>query len=172
MKRILFFILITMGTFLCSLKCFGQAPSAAGPIIEHAAILDSLKASPLADSAKVTFSKVYEDVKTGMAGLAAGLKVGVSHVYEVLVKQQLVMAITYCLWLPFGIGLIFLFIKAYRHLDANDRFDEPGRALFLIFGGILSMVPLVIFMCNMDTIVTGFVNPEYGAIRDIINFVK
>lgn len=40
------------------------------------------------------YKQIYTDVKYGLAGLADGLKVGVEHVYIVLVKQQVVKSVT------------------------------------------------------------------------------
>ena len=41
------------------------------------------------------FKQVYGDIKTGLVGLAAGLKVGVEHIYIILVTQQILNSITW-----------------------------------------------------------------------------
>ena len=101
-----------------------------------------------------TFKQVYSDVKQGLVGLAAGLKVGVEHVYKVLVKQQVVLAISWLLYLisliPIGFILYKGGVKIYAYCD-----DDNPMGLF-----------------HMDIIVTGFVNPEYGAIKEIINLIS
>lgn len=129
-------------------------------------------ATNIPDSASLTFSKVYTDVKTGIAALASSLKVGAEHVYGVLVMQQIVKSITYVLWLPFSLILAFFLMRGYKYLDASNRFDEAGRALYIVFGAMLALFPILVFMFNIETIVTGFVNPEYGAIIYIISIVK
>jgi len=76
------------------------------------------KTSEIVDSTKKTvkesitsvdtssnFKMLYQDVKEGLSGLATGLKVGVEHVYIVLVKQQIVNSITWVI-----IYLLFIFI--------------------------------------------------------------
>lgn len=117
------------------------------------------------------FKHVYSDIKAGIAGLAAGLKVGAEHVYTVLVKQQIVYSIT---WLVFIIILLLLstvFRKVlYNH--AREEWDDELFGLFCIFGGTILIIGYIIVLCNLTTITTGLINPEYGAIKDIINFIK
>lgn len=43
-----------------------------------------------ADSTSITFTKVYNDVKEGINGLAIALKEPAEHVYKIFVKQQLI----------------------------------------------------------------------------------
>lgn len=119
-----------------------------------------------------TFKNIYKDVKSGITGLAEGLKVGAEHVYIILVKQQVVKAVS---WLIYFILLILLgFILYELGVKLFSYCDEDNPALFLysvfIGGGYLALV--IVGILNLDVIVSGIINPEYGAIMDIINFVK
>lgn len=142
---------------------------------------DSIKVA-VSDTSQVTYNKVYNDVKAGLTGLAAGLKVTATHVYEVLVKQQVVNAIiglisvillsiiTIVLWIKFNINIKRTETdgdKWYRD-DLDDHFGLIGLMIIAI---IFTVVTLIIFGVNINSIITGFCNPEYGAIKDISNFI-
>ncbi len=148
----------------------------------------STELANIPDTSKVTFSRVYNDVKAGMKGLGEALKVGAEHVYVVLVKQQVVKAIQYII---FGIiGLIFLLISLYvmkkaRWGDNTYYFPEQWKSkeewqanqfnkysVYTIITGLITSIFLMNFIINLDTVVMGLYNPEYGAIKDILNFVK
>ena len=121
-----------------------------------------------------TFKQIYSDVKSGITGLASALKVGAEHVYIVLVKQQVANAITYLIIvLFFLITPLFYFKRCYKWADENsnssDGFSWVGFVLITIFPLIIGVV---LFCVNVDDIIMGFINPEYGAIQEIIHFVK
>ena len=70
-----------------------------------------------------------------------------------------------------------------HNFNLNDYKDEVfkkgidedwGERLvpYTLFLGGASLIFIVICGLNIETMVTGFINPEYGAIMDIINFVK
>lgn len=121
------------------------------------------------DTSKLTAKHVYDDVKGAISGLADALKVGAEHVYVVLIRQQIVDSI---LWLLVGIlGFIFLAMvpKWSKKADWEDGNIYCG---FAIGGGIFGAIMIICFIFSLDTIVTGFINPEYGAIEDIFSFIK
>lgn len=124
---------------------------------------DSLK---LTDSSQVTFSKIYSDVKAGIEGLAASLKVGATHVYEVLIRQQLVSSITYLIIYVIGLWSTIYFCKVWH------KNDEECETPLIIIPIILGVLTAFCFLFTIKSTVTGFINPEYGAILDIIEFVK
>lgn len=135
--------------------------------------------SALPDSASLSFNKVYSDVKTGISALASSLKVGADHVYQILVLQQIVNAIMFAF--AFIISIVFLFL-AYRFWS-NTKFGEGNNSDTMVGGRITDIIYFVIFfiaglislgtgLFHLDVIAMGFINPEYGAIKDIISFVK
>lgn len=137
----------------------------------------------LPDSARLTLSKVYTDVKAGMAGLAAALKVGAEHVYGILIRQQLVNSATnLLLYLISFLALRFCWVIFQRnHRRTKDRDDSwygdaidehAGMLAPIIIGGILAIPSAIFFLNSAQQTITGFINPEYGAIMDIIKFVN
>ena len=137
------------------------------------------KTSEIVDSTKKTvkesitsvdtssnFKMVYQDVKEGLSGLATGLKVGVEHVYIVLVKQQIVNSITWVIIYLIFILICYLFVKNWNYL-AKETDDVVN-----IIGSVVLTIILISLTFTLNETVMGFVNPEYGAIKDIINFVS
>ena len=127
------------------------------------------------DTTALTFNKVYEDVKEGIQGLAVALKAPAEHVYKVVVRQQTINSISYLLACLILILPIFTFnwwnsaIKSA--IEKGD--DETGWLMGIILLCILpALVGGIVLAVAMPDIITGFINPEYGAIRDVMNFIK
>lgn len=141
------------------------------------------------DTSQVTFSKVYNDVKVGINAVASALKVGAEHVYEVLVKQQVVNAISELLLV---IILFIVIIVGYRltrvtykaHLkeyedrsgsknaDLGDTAKGPVTVILGIITGVCFIFALANLLVCYNSIVTGFVNPEYFALKEIMSWIK
>lgn len=141
------------------------------------AVVDSAKQTVVNTANQVDTSRlskqVYADFKQALAGIASALKVGVEHVYIVLVKQQIVKAIQ---WTILGIlPIIFLLVfgkSVHRWTVKNwDESDGFTAIPWLIFFGLCTY-GLIVGINHLDTIVTGFVNPEYGAMTDIMDFIQ
>lgn len=120
-------------------------------------------------------SVIYNDVKVAIESIAAALKVGSEHVYAVLVKQQIVNSITFIMVYLVGIFVVLFMFKQASKLppydDRSDREDEL-HTTFIIIGSILGVIVIFFFICTISMTVTGFVNPEYGAIEKIMELLK
>lgn len=120
------------------------------------------------DSTKLTVKEVYNDAKQVIAQLAKALQIGTEHVYEVVVKQQLVHSITWLIIYLVGFTSIYLSLKKTFNLVQED-----GDWINLLIPlSIVALVFMVTFVRTIDDVVTGFVNPEYGALRTIMNLIK
>lgn len=147
------------------------------------------KVDSLPDTTKLTLSKVYSDVKAGISGLAQSLKVPATHVYEILVRQQ----VTYSIINICTVLVLFIFcllagryakITYKGHLvlykqrtqrDDADIEDTPKGIIAVVLTIIsvaLGIAGLIVLCVTMQQTVIGFTNPEYGAIKEIISFVK
>lgn len=116
-----------------------------------------------------TFKEVYRDFKGAIEGMAQSLKVGAAHVYKVLVRQQVVKSISLV------IGILALLIPGIWSTKFfwNKLDDDDGYFLGFIFLGVLPLIiSVVVFGYNITNIVTGFVNPEYGAINEIMSHIS
>jgi hypothetical protein len=133
-------------------------------------------------SYNVTWSNVYDDTKSALNSLGSALKVGSEHVYQTLVKQQPVDSIIEC------IEVLILFITTFifwtLFLKDRKRFSKKGdqwygdslddhevTCAYLVISIGLLITTLIVIGCNISSIITGFVNPEYGAIKDIMNII-
>ena len=69
----------------------------------------------------------------------------------------------------------FLYKNKDELWTGPDRFgsSEPtGLGVFRTIQIIFAAVMLIIGMANINNIMTGFINPEYGAIQDVIEMVR
>jgi hypothetical protein len=121
------------------------------------------------------FKRIYGDLKDGVLAIGQSLKVGAEHVYAVLVRQQVVNSVVYLLLGIFALILGILSYKQWGLIQYDSRLDEVIEVRPLVFTvafGLTSLVLSIMFFVNLDLVVMGFANPEYGAIQDVINFVK
>ena len=125
------------------------------------------------DSTALTLNKVYEDVKEGIQGLAVALKAPAEHVYEIVIKQQVVKSVSYLTtWLILLLPLFTInwWLKKIRN---STYANEDGWIAGLVFLGLIPVcISIIGLAVTSSEIITGFVNPEYGAIKDIMSFIK
>ena len=128
---------------------------------------------PQQDTAKLTKEVLYEDVKAVVKQIADALKVGTEHVYSILVKQQIVKSIVWLIVGAIPTLLLIVFGKSVWTWARDNSKESDGFSGFVAFlFYMFTIVPMIIFMFHLDVIVTGFVNPEYGAITQIMNMIK
>ena len=139
------------------------------------------------DSSVLTFKEVYSDIKSGLTALGSSLKVGSEHVYEVLVKQQLVNSFTYLGVVIITILSLISFLKVVKTAKYGsniyyDSDDEKSRywvgnrwnlngTLSIIFG-VSSFIGILLTLATFNNMIMGFINPEYGAIKEILEVIK
>lgn len=115
--------------------------------------------------------KAFDAIK----GLAAALEIPAEFLYRVLVKQQIVYAFVYILTIVIGAIFLILFAKHLNLLkyDNNDFIEGTGKHVFLvIIFGAISIISLLIGLFNLNAIMIGLINPDYGAIKEIMEFMK
>lgn len=115
---------------------------------------------------------VTERVSAGVAALSKSLEVPAKHVYRVMVKQQIVTSITWLIVLVVGLFGLSTGISLWNTGTEKSRDSD---AVENIMGGIMiavSIIMTIFGILNIETIVSGIVNPEYNAIIEIMNFLK
>lgn len=141
--------------------------------------IDTLKTNAINTAKAIDTSSVskqlYTDLKSGLVGIAGALKVGAEHVYEVLVRQQVVNSILYLLC---GV-LAFIFIINFINKNESSEIWFDGRVDFITGLGFIRLIQLIIgfilllvLLFHLDNILTGFINPEFGALEQIMDWVK
>lgn len=125
------------------------------------------------DSTKFNWNTLYGDTKEALKSIGSALKVGSEHVYEVLVKQQIVGAVTWLITFIVLLLGVILDVKLVKWLSdpKKDADSYTGQIVIAIVVSAGLVVGLLGFFCHISEIVTGFVNPEYGALKDIMEMV-
>lgn len=131
----------------------------------------------------LTALKVYNDIKSGIAGISAGLKVGAEQTFQILTAQQKINALVEVFtMIALLICILILFLaakymyklhkKLHEGYDTGDTFQGGMCIAFCI----LLAVGIIFFIYHLstgfDSILTGFINPKYGAMKEIMNFVN
>ncbi len=132
------------------------------------------------DTSKIS-KQIYTDVKAGIVGLATGLKVSAEKVWDILVLQQLVYSITALLFsIILAIISNTLISRGWKLWQKAKKEDSRYSVDFDdgIWGGMIGLGILILIVgvtftgFNLSSLITGFINPEYGAIQDIVSFVN
>lgn len=132
------------------------------------------------DSTSVTFSNVYNDFKDALNGIADSLKVGAEHVYEVLVRQQLINAISMTIFYVVGIAvcvaswvIVIKFLKRKNDEEKNlSHYKRGDWGVMYLIPSVFTILFLFIFAVSLKTTIMGFLNPEYGAMMEIKSFIR
>lgn len=116
------------------------------------------------------YQEIYTDLKTAIHSMADGLGIAAEHVYEVLVMQQIVKACIFSSLILVGTILMIFAVK--QTFKVKDWEEPTVKGVLWIIFLIVSGIMVGIGLGHLEIIMTGFINPEYGAIKDIMSFVK
>jgi hypothetical protein len=116
--------------------------------------------------------KVEESIKE----LAKGLKVGTQYVWGILVKQQQVWSWCYLLgfilsaltWLRFN----YCYKKSKEEAKNNDNEWSASNLLYCLGTLIIAITLSLLSFQHLEAMMTGFINPEFGAIRNIVQIAS
>lgn len=126
---------------------------------------DSIQYVTNSDTEKL-IDKYTAKIEASVVALAQSLKQPAEHVYKILVKQQQVKATATLIAIGSLIILgILLIIIECVFLNWNDY-------IVGMIGIILLLIGVIGLVISASSIVSGFTNPEYGAIKDIVRFLK
>ena len=113
--------------------------------------------------------ELYPDIKTAVTAIANGIGVATEYVWTVLVKQFVVKGVAQALVFLSGLALIIAgLVMLFKFMKTNDIITwkiVPGL-IFMIIGVIVSS------KVNYLEMLQGIINPAYGAIDYILNYVK
>lgn len=125
---------------------------------------------------------LYEDGKivsskleSALLSIAEGLKTTSLKAWDILVKQQLVWSWCYLLltlssmflWYKFGVQ----FIKMQNDKDENGQIKDTN-VVYAVLICILALIDSGISGFHFEQMMTGFINPEFGAIRTLFELAK
>ena len=146
-------------------------------IVEPTIVEEIQKATGTVTEVVEGIEKISGNVWQALEELAKALKVPASHIYSVIITQQIVKAIVEIIvW--FIIPLVLMLIsfnyavKKWKFFDKEIMEDSDGGSAWLGVGMIIIPAVFMIFGCDWTTIITGFINPEFGALTDITEMVQ
>lgn len=177
MKKIIIFVLGMLVTF----SAFAQKDNSSDFVTAIAttysdskAVVDTLYhdgkelVSTIYNDTKSFTSTIYPDVKAAIAQIASAIGVAAEYVWIALVKSFVVKGAIEILHLVFALAFIILgcilFSKNFKSEQITWKII-PG--IIIVFIGLLVAI-------NVDyyTMLMGLINPEFGAINYILEFVK
>lgn len=132
---------------------------------------DSVNVESTSQTVERLVDKYSEKTYAAICSLAKSLKQPIEHVYAVLVKQQVVESITNLVIIILAILFAIIGIRFVKHPNADWK---DGNVYSTVGGILLFLSALCIFssLLELNDTITGFVNPEYGAIKDISNIIE
>ena len=142
----------------------------------YASPVDSLQTESIPTLEQIP-GQMYNDVKDALKEIAAGLGTTVEYVWPVFVQQQVVngvIALTYIVLNLLAFTVAFIMFISSRRAEVKERRYDWGENVVASF--ITSMAFLLLFLfvigCNLDTAMTGIFNPEYAAVKEVIELIK
>lgn len=138
------------------------------------------------DSTNILSEKIYNDVKQAIVGASQALKVGAENVYEIVKAQQAVNSIINLCVIVCGVLLTLLIFRYLKStIKVVTKKDEKGKAIDWyynkdsetwafahVLGGTMLAVIVVFTMVTIKNTITGFLNPDFGVINYLLEFIK
>ncbi len=115
------------------------------------------------------------DAKSAMQEIIKTLKATSNKVWDLLVKQQLVWSWCYLIAELFALFAVY---KFYNQLKiAKTEKNETGETLTVnwvqcALTGLVAAVLTGISITHFQTMMTGFINPEFGALMQLVELAK
>lgn len=115
------------------------------------------------------------DIKEAFKSLASGFNTTVDKLWNILVRQQYVWSICYAILLLITVFAWYKFGKMFNKTVTDKNEVGEIKALNIIY--TVALFSLATFGTvhsgeNIDKMLTGFINPEFGAVRTIVEFIR
>lgn len=102
--------------------------------------------------------------------LSKELKVPAKHIYSVIVKQQTINSIVW-LFIYFSLSILaFIFVKLRNAEIKRDKYSSD-KDMFQTFAIVAFIVLIGVILFTFHIVVRGLVNPEFGALKTVTNFL-
>lgn len=106
--------------------------------------------------------------------LAQKLGTTTEYLWSVLLKQAPIDA-TITL-IQIGIVVLFNIIlyKVHKRFIKSDAYEnyDVGAPIFMVLMAVILLISDIACMLSLNSVVNGFFNPEYWALREIIGTIK
>ena len=100
--------------------------------------------------------------------LAAKLSVPAAQLWDILVRQARVNIVFDALWALGAVVLAVLVVKWWKGVEEDD-YNEDVKRIGL---GIVAFIALLVFAISLQSVVTALANPQYAALRLILDALK
>ena len=114
--------------------------------------------------------KTIDIIKTNLQPLADKIGQGAGWTYELFVRQAYVNALTGLLWEVVGIGLLVTAKKCFDK-KPEDKYDDWNQNKWFLIVPALG-IGLALTLLPLSNLIQALVNPNYQAIKLIIDLVK
>ena len=124
-------------------------------------------------------AEIYKDVKGIVKELASSLQTTSEKVYKILIKQAFVESVVdLILFIGFIVvsicfSRLWLRIRDVRISNDRTRYDDPTILEVLAFALlIVCLISIIVYLCNLNTIIMGIINPEFKVVDYLISNLK
>jgi hypothetical protein len=165
MKKIL---ILTFGILLSSLSINAKQQDIPPDSLTAATVYNDIKSlykDDLKDVVKYSVNKADTLLTKGYRVLSKGA----AHTYDILRYQQFVKSLHHLFYWLAGLSLTILLIYRIK-LYVNNKDEFSLTYIIILF--IISVSLDVYNASTMNEMLTGFINPEYGAIKEIIETLQ
>ena len=114
--------------------------------------------------------KTIDIIKTNLQPLADKIGQGAGWTYELFVRQVYVNALTGLLWEVVGIGLLVIAKKCFDKKLEDKYYDWEHNKWFLVVPAL--GIGLALTLGPLSNLIKALLNPNYQAIKLIIDLVK
>lgn len=169
--------------FLCliSITCFGKEtkPTVVEKVLETSENSISTIYNDTKETVKTVYndskdlaSNLYPEIKEAVVSIAKGIGIAAEHLYGVLIKKYIVISIGLALKLLVGIILIItpIIMVCKSRSPIKLKGHEGIKLLCMLASFIIGLI--ISFGVNIEEMLMGIINPEYGAINYIIEYSK
>lgn len=113
---------------------------------------------------------IGKNTKELLEVLATKLGITIEQIYPYFIKQQIIEGYIFFFMVALCSIISIIIIKLNYH---KADFDDPNKhAIFTIIGLIALGMTTIVIVCGTSTMLSGILNPEYNAIREMLNFIK
>lgn len=126
-----------------------------------------------------TLVRIYDDVKEAINSIASGIGIASEQVWNILVKQQTVIWISWFIEFIVFIVLLWLLKLCIKNIKfapaSSSNITEPGSEFKFTMAWIFGIGSIGMFFILVTTFpdaLTAIINPEYGALKQILYIIK
>lgn len=178
MKKIVFLFLLATSMMFASSTNVVETVQTAKELVEQSKPV----VNTVYNDSKDLVKQLYEDSKglglkleEGLKYVAEGLKTTSIKAWDILVRQQLVWSFCYLFLTLLSMFSVYQFFKQYKTTFTNldEDSDVKGSKIFLsVIFGLIALTSSVGSGLHFEQMITGFVNPEYGALKTLFEVIS